>query len=83
MIGPTWTVGAMPINSLIAAEKDIIVISPSVGVKEFNETSHNIFNTWPHDEKATRELAGYAIAQGWQLQFWKPRSICQSTKRHF
>ena len=35
-------------------------------MKEFNERSQNIFNTWPHDEKATRLLAHYAIKKGWK-----------------
>ncbi|MBX7137270.1 MAG: ABC transporter substrate-binding protein [Oligoflexia bacterium] len=66
LVGPTWTVGAMPMAPLIAASKEIVVISPSVGVKEFNESAPNILNTWPHDDKATIQLAQYAISQGWR-----------------
>jgi branched-chain amino acid transport system substrate-binding protein len=66
IIGPTWTVGGMPIAPLIAKNKQLIVMSPSVGVKEFNESSDNIFNDWPHDEVATRAMADYAIKQGWK-----------------
>ena len=64
IIGPTWTIGGMAIAPLIARNQNQIVVSPSVGVREFNETADNIFNTWPHDERATRKLASYAIAQG-------------------
>ena len=66
IVGPTWTAGGMPIAPLIARKPDLIVISPSVGVKEFNETADNIFNVWPHDEAATRAMARYAANKGWK-----------------
>lgn len=66
IIGPTWTAGGMPIAPIIAKRKDLIVTSPSVGVKDFNETASNILNIWPHDEIATRKLAQYAISKGWK-----------------
>lgn len=66
IIGPTWTVGGMPVAPLAARRTDLIMISPSVGVKEFNETADNIFNDWPHDEIATRALAQYAAGRGWK-----------------
>jgi branched-chain amino acid transport system substrate-binding protein len=56
----------MPIAPLVAQNKEILVISPSVGLKDFNETADNIFNTWPHDEKATRALARYARNKNWK-----------------
>jgi len=65
IVGPTWTVGAMPIAPLAGKNKRIVIISPSVGVKEFNEAAANIFNDWPHDEVATRAIAAYAAKQGW------------------
>ncbi len=66
IVGPTWTVGGMPIAPLIAKNQDLVVMSPSVGVKEFNEASSNIFNDWPHDEVATRAIAKYAFERGWK-----------------
>jgi branched-chain amino acid transport system substrate-binding protein len=66
IVGPTWTVGGMPIAPLVARRKDIIMMSPSLGVKEFNETADNIFNDWPHDEVATRALAQYAAGRRWK-----------------
>lgn len=66
IVGPNWTVGGMSVAPLIARNKNLIVISPSVGVRDFNETSDNIFNTWPHDEKATRALARYAMKNSWK-----------------
>ncbi len=66
IVGPTWTVGGMPVAPLAAKRKDIVMMSPSVGVKEFNETASNLFNDWPHDEVATRALARYAAKKGWK-----------------
>lgn len=66
LVGPTWTVGGMPLAPLIAKRADLNVMSPSLGVKEFNESSENIFNDWPHDEVATRAMASYAVAKGWK-----------------
>lgn len=66
VIGPTWTVGGMPVAPIAAKQKDLIVTSPSVGVRDFNESSINILNVWPHDEIATRKLAHYAYSKGWR-----------------
>lgn len=66
IIGPTWSTGGLPIVPLIAAKKDMIVTSPSLGVASFNETADNIFNTWPHDAYSTKALANYAVKQGWK-----------------
>lgn len=66
VIGPTWTAAGLSLVPLIQRNKELVVISPSVGVKEFNESSSNIFNVWPHDEKGTRALAQYAFAQNWK-----------------
>lgn len=65
IIGPTWSVGGMPLAPIISKDPAVIVTSPSVGVEAFNETSDNIFNLWPHDSVATRALARYAIDQKW------------------
>ncbi len=66
IIGPNWTAGAMSVAPLIKARRDHIVVSPSVGIREFNETADNIFNIWPHDEIATRKLAEFALEKGWK-----------------
>ena len=65
IIGPTWTVGALPLTPIIARDRDIIVTSPSLGVESFNESADNIFNLWPHDSIATKALAKFAIDHGW------------------
>lgn len=65
IIGPSWTPAGLAIAP-IAAKDSVIITSPSLGVKEFNETADNIFNLWPHDEIATRRLAQFAIGKGWK-----------------
>lgn len=66
IVGPTWTPAALSLAPLIKDDKRVIVISPTVGVREFNESASNIFNTWPHDDVATRKIARYAIQAGFR-----------------
>lgn len=66
ILGPSYTAGGMSIAALIARQPQIVVISPSIGVKRFTETSANIFSIWPHDEASTRAIARYAIKNGWK-----------------
>ncbi|MCB0321943.1 MAG: ABC transporter substrate-binding protein [Bdellovibrionales bacterium] len=63
IIGPSWTPAGLSLAP-IAAREDVLLISPSLGVADFNETAENLFNTWPHDEVGTRALASWAFAQG-------------------
>ncbi len=65
-IGPTWTIGGLPLAPIAAKRADIIITSPTLGVATFNETADNIFNTWPHDHFSTEALAAYAIRKGWK-----------------
>lgn len=64
IIGPTWTPAGLAIAPLAKRQKQLIITSPSVGVKEFNEAADNIFNLWPHDEVSTRKLANHAFNKG-------------------
>ncbi len=66
IIGPTWSIGGLPLAPIISKKNDLIVTSPSLGVAEFNETSDNLFNTWPHDAISTAALADYAFKKGWK-----------------
>jgi|SRR3989344_2598706 len=63
IIGPTWSHTGLAILPLIL-EKEVLVISPSLGVKEFNEASDYIFNTWPHDEILSTNLAELVYKKG-------------------
>lgn len=64
-VGPSWTTGGLSIAPIAARMKDIIAVSPSLGVADYNEAGDNIFNVWPHDDAAVRGVAKFAVAKGW------------------
>lgn len=66
LIGPTWTVGGLPLAPILARRTDVIAISPSLGVADYNEAADTIFNVWPHDDSSTQALAEYAFKKGWR-----------------
>ncbi|MBT3406383.1 ABC transporter substrate-binding protein [Candidatus Woesearchaeota archaeon] len=63
IIGTTWSHTGLPLVDL-ADEKEVLMISPSLGVKDFNEASEFIFNTWPHDSYLSKDLADYVFKKG-------------------
>lgn len=63
IIGPSWTKNGLAIKDLI---DDEIVISPSLGNAQFNETSEFIFNTYPHDYILSEKLADEVFAKGFK-----------------
>ncbi len=63
IIGPSWSRTGLPLVEL-ANQKEVLMISPSLGVKEFNEGSKFLFNTWPHDYILSEKLAEYVYAKG-------------------
>ncbi|MCX6716078.1 MAG: ABC transporter substrate-binding protein [Candidatus Taylorbacteria bacterium] len=63
IIGTNWSVSGTPLINLADQDK-VVLISPSLGVKAFNEGSKYIFNTWPHDYILSRNLAEYAYNKG-------------------
>lgn len=65
IIGPNWSNSGVPLIEPADKSKTVL-ISPSLGVKEFNEGSKYIFNTWPHDELLSGKLADYAYAKGYR-----------------
>lgn len=65
IIGPNWSPAGVALAPVASQDKGrTIVISPSLGVAQFNESSTNLFNVWPHDDIATRALARYAVQHG-------------------
>src|SRR3989344_4542495 len=54
IVGPNWSNTGVAVAGL-AAEAGVVMISPSLGVKEFNESSPYLFNTWQHDQPAACE----------------------------
>ena len=65
IIGPNWSHTGLAVAPL-ASESKVVMISPSLGVKEFNESSQYLFNTWPHDEILSRNLAEYVYNKGYR-----------------
>ncbi len=63
IVGPTWTPAALALAPMVSKD-DVIMVSASVGVADFNEAGGNLFNMWPHDELATRFLARQVYAGG-------------------
>lgn len=63
IIGPNWSNSGVSLIDLAKTSKTVVV-SPSLGVKEFNESSEYLFNTWPHDYILSRNLADYVYAKG-------------------
>lgn len=66
LIGPTWTPGGLALAPLLAKDKNILAMSPSLGVSDYNEASDNIFNNRGADAIASRKLAQFAISRGWK-----------------
>jgi branched-chain amino acid transport system substrate-binding protein len=63
IIGTTWSFTGLPLVPL-AQEDEVLIVSPSLGVAEFNEASEYLFNTWPHDYILSSTLADYVFAEG-------------------
>ena len=63
IIGPTWSRSGLPLID-IATRKQVILISPSLGMAKFNESSEFLFNTWPHDYITSEKLAEYVYGKG-------------------
>jgi len=66
IVGPTWTPGGKALAPLVSRESNLIITSPSLGVRDFNEAGKNIFNSRGPDEIASKELARFAIKKGWK-----------------
>ncbi|MCB0317262.1 MAG: ABC transporter substrate-binding protein, partial [Bdellovibrionales bacterium] len=65
-IGPSWSAAGLAIAPIVSKDRSVIMISPSIGVPEFNETGDNIFSLWPHDRISTEKLAEFAFSKGWK-----------------
>ncbi|MDB5258934.1 MAG: Extracellular ligand-binding receptor [Candidatus Taylorbacteria bacterium] len=63
IIGPNWSPSGIALAALAGTQKTVM-ISPSLGVKEFNEANKYLFNLWPHDFTLSRTLADYVYSKG-------------------
>lgn len=60
---PTWTPAALALAPIVSKD-DVVILAPSVGVRDYNEAGTNIFNTWPNDDEGSRYLARFVKSQG-------------------
>jgi len=65
IIGPNWSNTGVAVAHL-AEEAKVVMISPSLGVKEFNESSPYLFNTWQHDDILSAKLGDIVYAKGYR-----------------
>jgi len=65
IVGPNWSNTGVAVRDL-ATQSKTVIISPSLGVKEFNEGSEYAFNTWPHDFILSAQLANYVYGKGYR-----------------
>lgn len=63
IIGTNWSNQGLALTDLIA-QKKVVVVSPTLGVKEFNEANPYIFNTYPHDFILSRDMADLVYKKG-------------------
>lgn len=64
ILGPTWTAAAQALLPVARMRSDVLMISPSVGVRDFNEAAPHLFNVWPHDDVGTTALAEHVYRLG-------------------
>lgn len=65
IIGPNWSNTGLAVAPL-ADKAKVVVVSPSLGVKDFNESSPYLFNTWQHDDILSANLADVVYAKGYR-----------------
>lgn len=65
IIGTTWSRTGLAVAPLANSSR-IIMISPSLGVREFNEQSPYLFNLWPHDYLLSERLAEIIYGRGFR-----------------
>lgn len=65
-VGPVGAMAALALAPILKKDPEAIIITPSVGIKDFHETSENIFNIRGVDEIGTRFVAQFAYAKGFK-----------------
>lgn len=58
ILGPNWTPSGLALAPL-ACQNKVLMISPTLGVKDFNEMCDYLFNLWPHDDLISKGLGGW------------------------
>jgi branched-chain amino acid transport system substrate-binding protein len=65
-IGPTGTPAGLALAPIIRNDPLVIVLTPSVGVRNFSDSATNIFNTRGIDEAGSKQTAAFAISKTWK-----------------
>ncbi len=65
ILGPNWSPSGLALAPL-ACDKQVLMISPTLGVAGFNEECDYLFNVWPHDSLLSEELAKLAYHEGYR-----------------
>lgn len=66
ILGPTWTPAALALAPIAGRDRSMVMISPTVGAREFQASAENLFNMWPPSTKVSAALARYALQHGWK-----------------
>lgn len=66
IVGPSCSSAALALAPIARRLPNTILISPSVGVREFVTSADTIFKLWPYDEDGPRLLAEYASRKQWK-----------------
>ena len=66
VVGPSCTPAGLALAPIVSKNDHVVMISPSIGLRQFNEAGENIFKFWPYDEDGPKLLAQYARDQGWK-----------------
>lgn len=65
IIGTNWTPSGLAVAP-IACDKGVLMISPSLGVRGFNERCDSLFNVWPHDDVLSERLGEWLAGKGYK-----------------
>ena len=65
-IGPSWTPAGLALAPVVAREKQVLMVTPTLGVKDFHAAGKNVFNARGTDDAASTKTAKFAFDSGWK-----------------
>ncbi len=65
ILGTNWTPSGLAVAP-IACDRGVLMISPSLGVRSFNERCDSLFNVWPHDDVLSERLGQWLADKGYK-----------------
>lgn len=63
VVGTTWSTSGLAVAP-VACDNKVLMISPSLGIADFNERCDYLLNLWPHDETLSTELGRHIAKFG-------------------